>query len=858
MTVQDVISYVLDRAKYFEVMLRTSMSDMPKELIPDLKFNPKSEEVFIVPGKIEIGLKRIFSRTKEDVLDEVTYYLGHEEQHQRSTTDKAWTYGQKRGMEIIMETASKNLEKFPRRFRTDADYERFVDTFLKDQGYILDFKVLLEIVHFICNALEDGRIERIRSIRNKQFMRLLKKFRGLLWKKEECQVIDVQNATVQKKLTIILNQILSLSTTSLYQKGFTKYYYGTDIEKTVQKVMPHIAKGVAARDCRSCMNEAVEICQILAMDILEACKKQEIDPALIEMIKDMLLNPSKYSATEQDEDTCDEIGDSLFGKTDIDIELEDDEYDELMERLKNEEQKDEKGDLRVHIKRKNEKEEKKKPKESENQDSEENSGGDGETSNEESEEEGSGAGKDNEEDSVNSTNGSEGTEDNAPTEEGDESPVPQSKQGSSEEEVESESSGSGGTEKQEEDDQSENGSAENSSETSNQDDAEEDISQAGSGQENEEENEAAQEDEVKSECGGESEEDDNESSNSKYGEEDNLDDLVEKAMEESEENSREEIETSQSRANKIASDYNKKKEEDSVLDESGLPESVQDIKGDYSYHVKFQETKRTYQIDKDMDIELQMQCDVVSNECDNIFNNQIEPNITCKKSGSINEDDLYKLAISELDFYMKQGDTNEFDGCAELLLDNSGSMGEGKFSSRYYASRALAILEEGFKKKMPVKIVAFDAYNKCGETVNHLVIKNWEERHPFSCSYNYYENGPTGMGNKDGYSIRVATKELLARPESKKILGILSDGLPSYYNSDKEGFEDVREAVNEARRQGIEVFSIYFTNEMSRDFAANDKTSQTFLKMYGGNAICSRTEDLPEALINMFQSFILD
>ena len=82
-------------------------------------------------------------------------------------------------------------------------------------------------------------------------------------------------------------------------------------------------------------------------------------------------------------------------------------------------------------------------------------------------------------------------------------------------------------------------------------------------------------------------------------------------------------------------------------------------------------------------------------------------------------------------------------------------------------------------------------------------------------SYNFSSKGPSGCCNKDGYSIRVATSELLKQVAKKKILIILSDGLPSAYAGD--GTNDVSTAVDEARRQGIEVVSIYFPGSYSND-----------------------------------------
>lgn len=56
-----------------------------------------------------------------------------------------------------------------------------------------------------------------------------------------------------------------------------------------------------------------------------------------------------------------------------------------------------------------------------------------------------------------------------------------------------------------------------------------------------------------------------------------------------------------------------------------------------------------------------------------------------------------------------------------------------------------------------------------------------------------------GNGNKDGYSIRAAALDLAKRTERRKILMVLSDGLPSGYFSEAEAIDDVRTAVQAAR-----------------------------------------------------------
>ena len=92
------------------------------------------------------------------------------------------------------------------------------------------------------------------------------------------------------------------------------------------------------------------------------------------------------------------------------------------------------------------------------------------------------------------------------------------------------------------------------------------------------------------------------------------------------------------------------------------------------------------------------------------------------------------------------------------------------------AAKAAAVIEEGFKGIIPMKIVAFDT---CGPVI-HEVIKGWDESQKLNCCWNFAKHGRNGCGNDDGYDILVAQKELLSRPEEKKLLIVLKAIIQRY------------------------------------------------------------------------------
>ena len=175
-------------------------------------------------------------------------------------------------------------------------------------------------------------------------------------------------------------------------------------------------------------------------------------------------------------------------------------------------------------------------------------------------------------------------------------------------------------------------------------------------------------------------------------------------------------------------------------------------------------------------------------------------------------------------------------------------MGYGRCSKREYACEAITVMEKGFSELMPLKITAFDAQGI--NYVSHEVVKDFDEiQTDVSCSYNFLIQGRGGCGNKDGYSIRIATQELLERNEDKKLLLILSDGAPSDYSSSKIARADVKSAVDEARESGITVLPIYFADILS------DNEINEYKQMYGENIVATHPEEIEAKLLEIMKNF---
>ena len=289
---------------------------------------------------------------------------------------------------------------------------------------------------------------------------------------------------------------------------------------------------------------------------------------------------------------------------------------------------------------------------------------------------------------------------------------------------------------------------------------------------------------------------------------------------------------------------NKKRKEDFIdkekaVDDDSLPD-LEDVNAHYDTQINLNEEARTYPSNERMPFELKGQANVLKRKVEKIFHNMQKPILRGRRTGQLDATMAYKLAMNQMDCFMKKGEVSEFDGCAYFLADNSGSM---RGNRQENCCKALAKIEHAFQDVMPLKIVAFNA-DDC-YSVRHQVLKNWSEKVNSNGSYNFLTHCYANGGNKDGYSIRVATEELLHRPERKKILIVLSDGLPSAYEKN-DGEKDVNDAVRKARKAGISVISIFFGDDSERS---------AFVKMYEKNCIITEPEGIDAELVRLMKRF---
>lgn len=107
-----------------------------------------------------------------------------------------------------------------------------------------------------------------------------------------------------------------------------------------------------------------------------------------------------------------------------------------------------------------------------------------------------------------------------------------------------------------------------------------------------------------------------------------------------------------------------------------------------------------------------------------------------------------------------------------------------------------------------------------------------------------------GQYTRMGAAIRHVARQLVERPQRHRLLLLLTDGKPNdidYYEG-RYGIEDTREAIREARREGLTVFGV------TVDEAARDYFPYLFGK--GSYAIIAAPERLPGALPAIYRRLV--
>lgn len=222
--------------------------------------------------------------------------------------------------------------------------------------------------------------------------------------------------------------------------------------------------------------------------------------------------------------------------------------------------------------------------------------------------------------------------------------------------------------------------------------------------------------------------------------------------------------------------------------------------------------------------------------------------LTSLKRGRLHSGSLWKLTIPDPGVFSRRVIPGEIPELAVyVLVDCSGSMSarnDARGPSRMEAARAAAcvISETCRNLKIPHAVTGF---NDDGRTTHHYPVVEWDDTDSDKIPALIH-----GTANRDGFSLRIAANELMIRPEPRKLLLMLSDGLPvstNYHGATAQN--DVKSAVFEIRKKGIRLISLHF----------GDKGDvPQFLQMYDTPVFVPNLNFLPRSLGEVFKKVLLE
>lgn len=191
-------------------------------------------------------------------------------------------------------------------------------------------------------------------------------------------------------------------------------------------------------------------------------------------------------------------------------------------------------------------------------------------------------------------------------------------------------------------------------------------------------------------------------------------------------------------------------------------------------------------------------------------------------SGRLDTQRLASVRTGSVDVFnfIKKG--RNLDTCFEVLLDLSGSMGSGDFKgcAAYYAKRtAIGLAEPWESLRIPYEMIGFSNNHSRMRGVEHtegcvrrapfdfFIFKGWNERLAVCRERFVHIRGH--HDNADGEAVHAAACRLAIRPEKRRILVVISDGLPCHSGVDTHALnEHLKATVTQITRAGIEVIGV--------------------------------------------------
>lgn len=204
-------------------------------------------------------------------------------------------------------------------------------------------------------------------------------------------------------------------------------------------------------------------------------------------------------------------------------------------------------------------------------------------------------------------------------------------------------------------------------------------------------------------------------------------------------------------------------------------------------------------------------------------------------------------------FYKKANPASQIDAAFTLLVDCSASMYDKMEETQY----GLILVHEALLSlRIPHEIIGF--WEDADRVTDKEVPNVFHAALDFTTSLSP-RSGPTLLqlepqqDNRDGFAIRHMTARLLRRPEQQRILLVFTDGEPSASDYHEEGILDTYQAVQEARRQSIEVIGVFLASGEVHETQRN-----TLTNIYGRQSVVvPHVEQLADYLTPLIRRLLL-
>jgi cobalamin biosynthesis protein CobT len=226
-----------------------------------------------------------------------------------------------------------------------------------------------------------------------------------------------------------------------------------------------------------------------------------------------------------------------------------------------------------------------------------------------------------------------------------------------------------------------------------------------------------------------------------------------------------------------------------------------------------------------------------------------------KEQGHIDDQALYGIRMGDKRVFYTKSEADEIDTAVGILVDQSGSMGSDN-KIIIAKQSAYAVSETFHRLHIPHAVWGFDNRNYAGSSTyedtdlyNRFtsldidIFKRFDE--PLPKVRGRFNKMRAQGDNTDGEAVQWAIEQLRARPESRKILIVLSDGHPACSNSDFSVLnQHLKETVMGARKYGVEVFGLGIVSNAVSYF-------------YPDFEVIKAVEELPKAMFKMLRKYLM-